>query len=148
MPQHSWLILLMPSSSLILLPVKRRLAPERPLPFPWSRRAWHGSRMFLTLPVPDQNSSSIFIFQLTVKESRWWSMFTGAAGRLGTRQAIASTRTISMVVARLRHSLDQLSAGGYSTMAAQIEDCKAAIRWLKAHAREYGYSANRPRRSG
>ena len=26
---------------------------------------------------------------------------------------------------------------------AQIEDCKAAIRWLKAHARNYGYDADR-----
>jgi acetyl esterase/lipase len=26
---------------------------------------------------------------------------------------------------------------------AQIEDCKGAIRWLKAHAQEYGYDANR-----
>ena len=26
---------------------------------------------------------------------------------------------------------------------AQIHDCKAAIRWLKAHAREYGYDADR-----
>ena len=26
---------------------------------------------------------------------------------------------------------------------AQIHDCKAAIRWLKAHAREYGYDASR-----
>ena len=26
---------------------------------------------------------------------------------------------------------------------SQIEDCKAAIRWLKAHASQYGYDANR-----
>ncbi|HVE15754.1 MAG TPA: alpha/beta hydrolase [Chthoniobacterales bacterium] len=26
---------------------------------------------------------------------------------------------------------------------AQIEDCKAAVRWLRAHAREYGYDATR-----
>jgi acetyl esterase/lipase len=26
---------------------------------------------------------------------------------------------------------------------AQIEDCKAAIRWLKAHANDYGYDPNR-----
>jgi acetyl esterase/lipase len=26
---------------------------------------------------------------------------------------------------------------------AQIEDCKAAIRWLKAHARDYGYSPSK-----
>ncbi len=26
---------------------------------------------------------------------------------------------------------------------AQIEDCKAAIRWLKAHANDYGYSPNK-----
>ena len=32
---------------------------------------------------------------------------------------------------------------GTALWPAQIEDCKAAIRWLKAHAREYGYNANR-----
>jgi acetyl esterase/lipase len=26
---------------------------------------------------------------------------------------------------------------------AQIEDCKAAVRWLRAHAKEYGYDAQR-----
>jgi acetyl esterase/lipase len=26
---------------------------------------------------------------------------------------------------------------------SQIEDCKAAIRWLKAHASQYGYDPNR-----
>src|SRR5262249_28005509 len=26
---------------------------------------------------------------------------------------------------------------------AQLEDCKAAIRWLKAHAQEYGYDRDR-----
>lgn len=26
---------------------------------------------------------------------------------------------------------------------AQIEDCKAAIRWLKTHASQYGYDSNR-----
>src|SRR5205823_8759979 len=27
----------------------------------------------------------------------------------------------------------------HAIFPAQIEDCKAAIRWLRAHAREYGY---------
>lgn len=27
----------------------------------------------------------------------------------------------------------------HATFPAQIEDCKAAIRWLRAHAKEYGY---------
>jgi acetyl esterase/lipase len=30
-----------------------------------------------------------------------------------------------------------------SLWPAQIEDCKAAIRWLKAHANDYGYDPNR-----
>jgi acetyl esterase/lipase len=29
-----------------------------------------------------------------------------------------------------------------ATWPAQIEDCKAAIRWLRAHSREYGIDAN------
>jgi len=32
---------------------------------------------------------------------------------------------------------------GTALWPAQIEDCKAAIRWLKAHAREYGYDGSR-----
>lgn len=32
---------------------------------------------------------------------------------------------------------------GTALWPAQIEDCKAAVRWLKAHAQEYGYDANR-----
>jgi acetyl esterase/lipase len=32
---------------------------------------------------------------------------------------------------------------GTALWPAQIEDCKAAIRWLKAHAPEYDYNADR-----
>ncbi len=32
---------------------------------------------------------------------------------------------------------------GHATFPAQIEDCKAAIRWLRAHAKEYGFDPNR-----
>lgn len=32
---------------------------------------------------------------------------------------------------------------GEATFPAQIHDCKAAIRWLRAHAKEYGYDATR-----
>src|SRR6185295_6679368 len=32
---------------------------------------------------------------------------------------------------------------GHAVFPAQIEDCKAAIRWLRAHAKEYGYDADR-----
>lgn len=32
---------------------------------------------------------------------------------------------------------------GHAVFPAQIEDCKAAIRWLRAHAREYGLDAKR-----
>jgi acetyl esterase/lipase len=32
---------------------------------------------------------------------------------------------------------------GHATFPAQIEDCKAAIRWLRAHAREYNLDAER-----
>jgi len=30
-----------------------------------------------------------------------------------------------------------------ATWPAQILDCKAAIRWLRAHAQDYGYDASR-----
>lgn len=32
---------------------------------------------------------------------------------------------------------------GEATFPAQMHDCKAAIRWLRAHAKEYGYDASR-----
>jgi acetyl esterase/lipase len=32
---------------------------------------------------------------------------------------------------------------GHAVFPAQIEDCKAAIRWLRAHAKEYGLDAKR-----
>jgi acetyl esterase/lipase len=32
---------------------------------------------------------------------------------------------------------------GHAVFPAQIEDCKAAVRWLRAHAGEYGYDPNR-----
>jgi acetyl esterase/lipase len=31
----------------------------------------------------------------------------------------------------------------HAVFPAQIEDCKAAIRWLRAHAKDYGYDPNR-----
>ncbi|PQO39246.1 alpha/beta hydrolase [Blastopirellula marina] len=30
-----------------------------------------------------------------------------------------------------------------ATFPAQIQDCKGAVRWLRAHAKEYGYSADK-----
>jgi acetyl esterase/lipase len=41
-------------------------------------------------------------------------------------------------VASINYRLSQ-----HATFPAQIEDCKASIRWLRAHADEYGYDANR-----
>lgn len=32
---------------------------------------------------------------------------------------------------------------GHATFPAQIEDCKAAIRWLRAHAKQYGFDPDR-----
>lgn len=32
---------------------------------------------------------------------------------------------------------------GHAVFPAQIEDCKAAIRWLRAHAKQYGLDAKR-----
>ena len=54
-----------------------------------------------------------------------------------------------------RRLLPFLEAGGYAGASinyrltrearwpAQIHDCKAAIRWLKAHAKEFGYQSNK-----
>lgn len=41
-------------------------------------------------------------------------------------------------VANLDYRLSQ-----HALFPAQIEDCKAAVRWLRAHAKEYGYDAQR-----
>jgi acetyl esterase/lipase len=37
----------------------------------------------------------------------------------------------------------QYRLSGQATFPAQIHDCKAAIRWLRAHAERYGYDPNR-----
>jgi acetyl esterase/lipase len=41
-------------------------------------------------------------------------------------------------VASINYRLSQ-----HATFPAQLEDCKAAIRWLRAHADEHGYDADR-----
>jgi acetyl esterase/lipase len=41
-------------------------------------------------------------------------------------------------VASINYRLSQ-----HATFPAQLEDCKAAIRWLRAHADEYGYNPDR-----
>ena len=40
-------------------------------------------------------------------------------------------------------SINYRLAGPDAVWPAQIQDCKAAIRWLRAHAKEYGYDPNR-----
>ena len=41
-------------------------------------------------------------------------------------------------VASINYRLSQ-----HATFPSQIQDCKAAVRWLRAHADEYGYDADR-----
>ena len=40
-------------------------------------------------------------------------------------------------------SINYRLAGPDAVWPAQIQDCKAAIRWLRAHAKQYGYDPNR-----
>jgi acetyl esterase/lipase len=65
----------------------------------------------------------------------------GGAWRAGDKSrpaALGRCLEEGFAVASLNYRLSQ-----HATFPAQLEDCKAAIRWLRAHAAEYGYDADR-----
>jgi acetyl esterase/lipase len=64
----------------------------------------------------------------------------GGAWREGSKDNTRATWLLSegYAVASINYRLSQ-----HGTFPAQIEDCKAAIRWLRANAAKYGYDGNR-----
>lgn len=64
----------------------------------------------------------------------------GGAWKEGSkdRTPALSLRDQGYAVASINYRLSQ-----HAVFPAQIEDCKAAIRWLRVHAREYGYNPDR-----
>jgi acetyl esterase/lipase len=60
----------------------------------------------------------------------------GGGWRGGTKTETPGLATVKngVAVASLEYRFSQ-----HAIFPAQIEDCKAAIRWLRAHAKEYGY---------
>jgi acetyl esterase/lipase len=66
----------------------------------------------------------------------------GGAWRGGSKDRCPAERLVARgyAVASINYRLSQ-----HATFPAQIEDCKAAVRWLRAHAQQYGLD---PRRFG
>jgi len=64
----------------------------------------------------------------------------GGAWRSGSKENCPARRFLGAgyAVASINYRLSQ-----HATFPAQIEDCKAAIRWLRTHADKYGYDPNR-----
>jgi len=64
----------------------------------------------------------------------------GGAWRAGTKRIdrVASLLRHGYAIAGIEYRLSQ-----EAKFPAQIADCKGAVRWLRAHAAEYGYDANR-----
>lgn len=78
-------------------------------------------------------------------EGRNWPLVVavhGGAWRGGSKEGepVAAFLAKGFAVASINYRLSQ-----HAQFPAQIEDCKAAVRWLRAHAREYGYD---PRKIG
>ena len=67
-------------------------------------------------------------------------MIHGGAFKSGSKdgQNPVPFLTQGYAVASLNYRLS-----GHAIFPAQIEDCKAAVRWLRAHAGEYGYDPDR-----
>jgi acetyl esterase/lipase len=61
----------------------------------------------------------------------------GGGWQAGSKKAVAAQPLLGQgyAVASVEYRFSQAA-----TYPAQIEDCKAAIRWLRAHAKEYGYN--------
>ena len=64
----------------------------------------------------------------------------GGAWKAGSKENCPATRLLrnGYAVASINYRLSQ-----HATFPAQIEDCKAAVRWLRAHAAEYKLDPNR-----
>jgi acetyl esterase/lipase len=64
----------------------------------------------------------------------------GGAFRMGSKEGEPAGAFLAegFAVASLNYRLSQ-----EAIFPAQIEDCKAAVRWLRAHAPEYGYDPDR-----
>ena len=64
----------------------------------------------------------------------------GGAWRIGTKDDCPAARLVSLgyAAASIEYRFSQ-----DAPFPAQIEDCKAAIRWLRAHSREYGIDPSR-----
>ncbi len=64
----------------------------------------------------------------------------GGAWRAGSKQNCPARRFVreGYAVASINYRLSQ-----HAIFPAQIQDCKAAVRWLRANAGQYGYDPNR-----
>ncbi len=67
----------------------------------------------------------------------------GGAFMVGDRTAFAQERLEPVARAGIAIASAQYRFSDIATYPAQVHDVKAAVRWLRAHAGDYGYSAER-----
>jgi len=67
-------------------------------------------------------------------------MIHGGAFRMGSKE---SENPVPFLVEGYAVASINYRLSGQAIFPAQIEDCKAAVRWLRAHAAQYGYDPGR-----
>ena len=79
--------------------------------------------------------------------SRWPLVVAihGGAFRMGSKEGEPAGAFVArgFAVAAINYRLSQ-----HAVFPAQIEDCKAAVRWLRANATQYGYDPRASPRTG
>jgi acetyl esterase/lipase len=89
-------------------------------------------RLLLDLYLPEQAQAPVPLI-IWVHGGAWQS-----GDKAGHIPALALLTTRAYAVASINYRLSQ-----EATFPAQIHDCKAAVRWLRAHARDYNLNPDR-----
>src|SRR6266478_141517 len=143
MPHHSWLILLMPLVFADTAAGQAQTRTRTTSPFPMVSKsvAWITNVPYVTGAGPERQ---LDLYIPTNRQGEPLVVYVHGGGWAAGDKAGDSINPNNLqwlwqgyAIASINYRLV-----GTALWPAQIEDCKAAIRWLKAHAREYGYSAN------
>jgi acetyl esterase/lipase len=117
------------------LPALAQPLPSVPLP--------EGTRTLKDLPyVPGGHERQKLDLYLPPAGTRWPLVVAihGGAFRMGSKEGEPAGAFVArgFAVAAVNYRLSQ-----HAVFPAQIEDCKAAVRWLRANAARYGYDPDR-----
>jgi acetyl esterase/lipase len=116
------------SSFLLLLSVWSHAGEKQPLNLEYVSGGHELQKLDLYLPEAFQQPPALIVF---VHGGGW------RAGNKDKPQALPFLKQ-GYAVASINYRLSQ-----HAIFPAQIQDCKAAIRWLRAKAKTYGYDPNR-----